>query len=376
MRPARQAATTVALVLTLTGGCDPGPAAAPTVDADWVEVPDAPLEPRRAAVAAWVGDTFVVVGGWSDAACPPDADCVLDESAALVDGAAFDPATSTWRTIAPAPVHVSAGAPTAVLGRTLYIAPPAPGGDASDQSLLAYDASADTWSSVPAPANHPAQLVAAGEVLVALAGTDEYGPATDVAFSPASGLWTPLPDDPLGPSFDRSAVWTGDGLLLAAADLVPSPSSERPALVRLAMMDAELGVWSEPRETEVLAGPAAVVAGRVVFPVLGSTDGGEVNNWGRSYPLGGILDLETMGWSELPEAADADGPAPLPPVAVAGRVVVGHGLLDPVTGEWERLPGMPDEVIERAVAASEEMLFVWGGATTTEPTDVGYLLRP
>lgn len=376
MRPARLVGATFLLsMVTLTGGCDPAPVA-PMVRADWVELPDGPLSPRRAAVAAWVGDAFVVVGGWSDAACPPDAECVLDESAARFDGAAFDPATSTWRIIVPVPEHVAAGAPTAVLGDTLYVAPPPPGGDASAQSLLAYDASADTWSSVPAPANQPAQLVAAGEVLVALAGTDEHGPATDVVYSPASGEWMPLPDDPLGPSFDRSAVWTGDGLLLAATDLVPSPNSERPALVRLAVNDAKDGSWSEPLETEVLAGPAAVVAGRVVFPVLGSMDGGEVGNWGRSYPLGGILDLGTMEWSELPEAADRGGPAPLPPVVVAGRVVVGHGLLDPVTGEWQRLPAMPDEAVERAVAASEEMLVVWGGATTTAPTDVGYLLRP
>jgi hypothetical protein len=33
-----------------------------------------------------------------------------------------------------------------------------------------------------------------------------------------------------------------------------------------------------------------IVEGRLINPTLGDADGGEVGNWGRTYPYGGIFD--------------------------------------------------------------------------------------
>lgn len=377
----RPTAAALAVVATLAvgalaGGCAARPAALPALDAEWSALPDAPLTARRGATAAWVADRFVVVGGWSDPACPPNADCALDLSAMLDDGAAFDPTAGEWRAITPAPVPVGV-ATAAVVADTLYLLVPDLGPDAGAPELLAYDGRADAWTTLPAPPERWVDLVAAGDVLVAIAGTDELGPTTDAVLDPATGQWRTLPDDPLGPSFDRQAVWLGDRLLLAAKDLAGSPGSAEPAIVRLSVLDADLGSWSAPEDTEVLGWAPVAVAGRVVFPGLGGADGGDVNNWGREYPFGGVLDLATGEWRELPDVGDEATPAPLSGVVVGDRVVVGDGLLDPVTGAWLRLPALPGRAAtELAVAAGDGALLVWGGATTSGNLDAGHLLRP
>ncbi|MGH9892692.1 MAG: hypothetical protein ACREA0_12015 [bacterium] len=58
-------------------------------------MPEAPVEGRYSSTAVWTGTEFVVFGGHS-----------FDES--FVDGAAFDPASETWRHIAGAPVSMAA----------------------------------------------------------------------------------------------------------------------------------------------------------------------------------------------------------------------------------------------------------------------------
>lgn len=369
----------VAVLAALAAGCTTGTPPAGTVEAGWTALPDAPLAPRRSATAAWVADRFVVVGGWSDRACPPTADCVLDPGAALRDGAAYDPAADAWAPIAPAPVALWT-ATAAVVGDTLYVlgAEADPAGDTvGEPVLLAYDAGADAWATLPSPPEPWSALVAAGDVLLAIAGTDEHGPTTDAALDPATGRWRTLPDDPLGPSFDREAVWLDDRLLLAAKDLVPSPGATEPAVVRLAWLDADLATWSAPTDTEVIGWAPVAVGGHVVFPGLGDADGGEVGSWGRPYPFGGVLDVATGEWRPLPDVGDETTRAPLAGVVVGDRVVVGDGLLDPATGDWARLPGVPGpEATERAVTAGGGALLVWGGAASSGNLADGYLLRP
>lgn len=367
----------LATTATLLGAALAGCGAATTPNDAWSTIPEGPLSARRSAVAAWVGERFVVVGGWADPMCPPFADCVGPEGPPLSDAAALDPVTGRWETLAAAPIGVAAIA-TAVLDDVLYVLA-AEHPDARP-TMLAYAPREDTWTRLPAPPGPSWQLVAAGSVLVSISWSDEHEPATDAVFDPGAGTWTVLPDDPLGPSFDRAAVYTGGQLILTAKDLVPSPGSERPAVIRMAELSPDMTHWGTPHDTEIIGWNPVAVAGRVVFPGTGSADGGEVNNWGRPYPEGGIHDPADGSWEPLPVARMTGAPrlaATLPSVPVGDRLVAAGGLLHPVTGEWTALPDPPwGEVYEQAVAAAADTLFVWGGATLDGNLGEGYLLRP
>jgi len=369
--------------LTAPTGPDAG-VVVPT-DLTWSDVSAGPLSARHAPLVAWVADRFVVVGGWSGPACPPNAYCVPDPETVLSDGAAYDPESDSWEPIAPAPVALP-DASHAVVGDVLYVLTASWWLPETPETLLAYDAAADSWAVLPPPPGRWSALVAAGDRLLAIPGTDEEGAQPDAVLDPSTGTWQVLPEDPLGPSYDRQAVWLGDRLLLAAKDLVPNPGSAEPSLVRLVELDAALTTWSAPRDTEILGG-SAVVAGsgdalgasaRVVFPDLGSADGGEVNGWGRSYPYGGILDPADHSWRDLGVSEVGGDPwTRLPALPVGGRVIVANGLLDPVTGQWSTLPALPGgELMARGVATNDDVVFAWGGATTRSAVADGYVLRP
>ncbi|HEX5336326.1 MAG TPA: hypothetical protein VFW55_10615, partial [Propionicimonas sp.] len=265
------------------GSAAANPDAAKVTTGEWSNLSGSPLAPRSYAGGAWLAGRYYLVGGQLDQPCPPNASC-LAPSRLLRDGASYDPGTGTWQAIADAPVSVSGAA--VPVGSTLYFTVWIDG----SPSVYGYDTSADTWTRIPSPSTGGGGLVAAGERLVSIAYSDERGDAVDEAYDTATGTWSRLPNDPLGRSFNRGAVWVNGKLLLLAHRLVASPGSEEPSFVRLAEFDFATSKWRRLPDSEVLGGGVVAVAGLVVFTDTGSADGGEVNNWGRSYPMGGIYD--------------------------------------------------------------------------------------
>lgn len=348
------------------------PSAEPGV---WMLTEPGPLSARHDALGLSVGQLFMVVGGWDSPACPPNASCVGPESPPLRDGALFDPATGEWSRIADAPVPVS-GHDAVVLQETVYLLTPEWGRTDSPSIFLSYDVSTDAWTELPAPPTGPGALVPAGEQLISVANSDEHTPAADALFDPAAAQWRELPADPLGPSFDREAVWVGDRLILTAKDLVPSPGSDKPAVVRLAAFDPRAGEWELLADTEIIGWSPTFVSGLVVFPTLGFADGGDVNNWGKDYPFGGIIDPTDSSFAALPgNGGDLRGTV-FDGVVVGEAVVVGGILLDPVTGTTSRIPAFPaGQMLEPTIIGGTDSLFVWGGSSGTGNTSSGYLLR-
>src|SRR5207253_5155347 len=85
----------------------------------WKVLPDAPMLPhapighRRSEVAAWTGREFLIWGGSTAVGSGPD---VLHG-----DGYGYDPATNRWRFLPPAPIPPTTQATAVWTGRELIV---------------------------------------------------------------------------------------------------------------------------------------------------------------------------------------------------------------------------------------------------------------
>jgi len=163
--PQGETRSTVAQAVTTTSGRPNGIAPAPTVTTrattttaptaapkpqgpkqvgTWTVADSGPLATRGEPKAVWTGKEVVVVGG-----------LIIDQYQALSDGAAFDPATGTWRRIAnrPAPGRVLFAVWTGTEVFTL-----GSDGIALDpiSTAFAYNPVTDRWRQVPLPPSHKA----------------------------------------------------------------------------------------------------------------------------------------------------------------------------------------------------------------------------
>lgn len=149
----------------------------------WRALPPAPIDARM-PYSVWTGNELVVWGSlWRDAR--------------RVDGAAYDPQTDTWRTIEDAPIELTdatavwTGKEMIVVGAALH------GGNFAESETAigaAYDPSSDTWRRIADSNLSPQASTAAwnGAELIAwdyLMRSAAYDPSTDA--------WRSLPEVPL-----------------------------------------------------------------------------------------------------------------------------------------------------------------------------------
>ena len=341
--------------------------AAPSEKGGWADLPASPLSRRHGAVGLWVDGAFVVLGGRDTDPCPPGAGCVAPPRDALSDGARFDPGTGTWTAIAPAPIPVEY-ASASVVRNTVYLWVTQYSKRGRLESwFVSYDAAADTWNELPAPPNPTSGLAiaAAGESVVGYLTSHEGGDRGDVMFDPSSDAWEPIPPDPLAPSFDRQIIAVGQELVLLAQDLVDQPGSAEPSVVRAAVLDSARREWRLLPDSEVSGGwgPWFAIGDRLVNPTPGGADGGANNNWGRTYPFGGILDVAGEEWLPLPEAPNRREDVRLPPVADDQLGVSALAYAYDAASQELTAVTLPESVGEegQAAAVGEGRLYVWGG---------------
>ncbi len=325
----------------------------------WARLPDLPLARRDGPVVVWTGAEVLAIGGDTGDECPPRADCAAPNSAA-VDGAALDVADRTWRPIADAPRPVPAYSPHALVGEELFVVVAG--------TVLVYEIAEDRWTTLPRRIDGWYQPVADVDRLVLVSGSDEQGGRADLVWTPATRTWSELPDDPLGPSFDRTLVSTPRGLVLGAHDLVESPGAGAdPSYVEAALLDRGTGRWRTFGPSGQLGAPWAVVGDRLVAVSLDGTDGGgdPPGDYGRRVPFGGRLDLATGAWSPLPDPPQppAPGAGGWPVVALDGPLVAASGqLYDDATGTWREVPrpAGPVALPGPAVWAGDALVVVTG----------------
>ncbi|MDR7254902.1 hypothetical protein J2X46_003900 [Nocardioides sp. BE266] len=328
----------------------------------WERASAPPLSPRSDPFVTWTGEEVLVVGGTTGTICGPNADCVEPDPGAFVaDGAAWDPATDTWRPITPAPAAVWSGwgfgsVDAAVLDGVVVLY------DRQQDVWLSYDVAADRWTVLEPP----------GPGFLDLSqhdGSRIWGLRRDavVSWDPRTGevrtertyAETPRLDDPRLVLTDVGPVVTGVRY--------DDPAPDEPTLAQVDLPDGD--GWRRVT-TGQIGWFYAEVAGLVVGSEPGGADGGEVNGWGRWYPQGGVLDPRTGDWRAL-DVPDGTGWSTddwRPQVFGDTEVVTsGHfrDLADS-SGRWLRT-GRPDTDVSGGNLAATwagDRLAVLGGTTT------------
>lgn len=229
----------------------------------WSDVPSAtastPLEKRGPAVVVWSAATkeFILWGGGRNN-CP----------CSLADGAAYAPATKTWRKLAASPL-----AP-----RDYYY--------------------------------RPSAVVAGGKVIIYGGGTSEGARYRDAAaYDPMLDTWTKLPDPPssldsynafshpLGTPPTRMLIWAGSQLSGGNTQNYPTNSG--------AIWDTATDTWSpisgpaNERPVDGFSGGATFIAGDVLY-AWGGTRYFKVSSTGYAY------DTKSHAWSAMAPG----GPSP------------------------------------------------------------------
>ncbi len=200
---------------------------------EWAPIPSGPLAARSDAAFAWTGEELVVWGGWSGGCCTPS-------ETLLGDGAAYDPATRTWRKLPPAPID--AKAPLSVwTGDEMIIWGTAVRFPSVPMDGAAYDPVSDSWrriSEAPIRLTDATAVWTGKEMVVfgaALDGNNRSETETDIgaAYDPVSDSWRTISDSELSPQA-ATAAWPGRGEMIAwdydhaTAAYDPSTNAWRP----------------------------------------------------------------------------------------------------------------------------------------------------
>lgn len=358
------------------GGSSNGGGAEPSANG-WTRLPDPPLSPRVGASAAWTGDEVIVVGGW-EFLCPPSASCAGPTDAPFTDGAAFDPSTQSWRSIADAPAAFE-GEHTAVVGDSVFLLVECevaftgiegePAEDRCPQSaeptvLLRYDPGTDTWAQLPGTPSHEQYAIeAVGGALIAFAQSEERAEHQEWRFDLTTSTWNEIPDEPLPRMYDRSIVAAdgGQSALLFGADAESAPSSEPSQEVNLAAkLDLETMTWTELPSSRSRGYRAWGVDDVVVLePHFGGS--------------GGLFDPASSAWSPLPTRADGSFDSN----QVAGvygenqavYVDASGWVFDLERAEWLEIEPIDERSIfpHSSVTAVGRNLFSFGGERWTSP---------
>jgi N-acetylneuraminic acid mutarotase len=202
----------------------------------WRRIAASPLQARAEAFAAWTGRTMLVWGGRPGT----KATYGYDD---FVDGALYDPAKDTWKPMAAFPLGNRWGT-RAVWTGELFVVWGGASADAPDDAPrlsdgAAYNPASNTWKKLPAsPLSGrvgPLGASRGGSVLVAWGyGRDNQPEASSAVYDPAVGKWAPAaatpPPGPHGRCIDAAActgVDTGRRVVFLSDGIAWEPAGDR-----------------------------------------------------------------------------------------------------------------------------------------------------
>ncbi len=258
-----------------------------------------PLSPRGGHQVMWTGDEMIVWGG-STADSPPN----------LVDGAAFDPDTTTWRMLPPMPDDTWRQTVAVWAGDEMLVV--------SGASVDSYDPDSDEWRTI-------------GDGIALSTESQAHWTGTRVAvwtaegislFDPRDGVWEELPD----PGFGGPGRWEG-ALRSARATLIAVGLDAPYCSARLAAKWNGTA-WDALPKVDLAAGEYADCG----YPNQTAVVDGYLVYWTDSIHPTLALNLltEELRTIDTIPLSGAEGPS--------GPIEVGSGILVPQWGEAAWLP--------------------------------------
>lgn len=204
-----------------------------TAQASWKALPAAPIAGRDSPLAVWTGKEMLVWGGATASLSAQPAGC----RQCMSDGAAYNPATRTWHTIASSPPGVFYGGGTWTGQKLVVWASHSPDGPVG---AAVYDPSTDTWRSLPAGPLGRREgygLAWTGKELVVVGGSlgDTLAQPVAAALDPRTGSWRLLPAlnrvDGLYPP-GAGTAWDGHEIFVLSSICTGQPAAKcSPALL-------------------------------------------------------------------------------------------------------------------------------------------------
>ena len=310
----------------------------------WVRAGHFPLTPRVHTALVTVEREVLAFGG-DRFSCPPGASCVAPTEPPLRDGAALSLDNFSWRTLSAPPVAFHSATSAAVIGHDVFLL--AATDYIGGSTVLRYNVDADKWAQMPPPVvgNNLSwyRLVAAGDRVVAYPRSEETGLTHAFALDGSGTRWHELPNDPMTPGFDRTAVWSSPNLYLFDKEQSANPREPKPAILRLARLDLENNKWERLPDSKIVGWYDTYLADRnaITTPALGGT---------QTHPCGGAFDITTSSWRPLPkppaEVKPTSACAPQPVAGALGEATatytgVGGWIFDTKHASWRKMPTLP-----------------------------------
>ena len=183
------------------------------VSSTWRRLPDAP-QSAYAHSAVWTGREMIVWGGSDDNESEGTRGC---PSRFLDLGAAYDPKANSWRVLTDSPLEARGWHVAAWTGSEMIVW----GGGAGECSAThpadgaAYDPASDTWRTLAESSltgREESQAVWTGSEMILWSGTTHGGSlglGDGAAYDPKADKWASLPPAPLEGRREHTMVWTG-----------------------------------------------------------------------------------------------------------------------------------------------------------------------
>lgn len=316
----------------------------------WRPIPEAPIIGRSQHGAAWTGTELIVWGGWATRGAAANF-----EFFAAADGAAYDPATDAWRTIAASPLAGRSRPIMAWTGDELLVVG---GFDGQFQGLAdaaAYDPLTDQWRELPRVPD-----AAVGGYAWAWTGSELVVIAADgsaaAAYDPASDAWHELPTPPLPDDlYNMSATWTGTDVVAIA---YPNGVS---VMAVAASYDPQSDRWQELPESPIvalwgMAGP--IWTGEEILAVSRSLSTGIPDGVPPDTTYVAYFEPQDGTWRTA--GAQSAYQEVRATVWIGDRLVSSEAIYDPSAEHWLAPPEHPPRDLESPVWTGTEVLY-WGG---------------
>jgi Kelch motif len=269
----------------------------PTATGTWQRLPAAPVPARFQGPAVWTGKELVIYGPYYYA----------EGSRLRSVGAAYNPASNTWRPLplTPDPPEMREGNQVAVwTGKEMLT---------WGQVDAAYNPKTNTWRRLPPGWEAPSVAVWTGRQALLWGGGCCGGVLRNgVAIDPVTGARRAIPNGPFGGP-DTQGVWTGREMIVVGG------SGDRGPLALAAAYNPASRTW------------------RSLPSMPGSRAGATVTWTGGEVLVVGGLD------------------------PYADKVQSGGFAYNPVTNQWRRLPAMQFPRWNHVAVWTGKQLLVWGG---------------